>query len=135
MTCQRPPNNKDKGVKLANMNLKLKEKQSKFPGLPAHSPGSSSRHVLHCWVCSSLINTNKWRSCVTCHVRSFCLFTEARSCKGITRACDATLTLSARMLGGSGIPGEWHCALCSWLWGAGTPKHGASGVGTKPSGE
>ena len=30
---------------------------------------------------------------------------------GIER--DATLTLSLRMLGGSGIPGEWHCALCN----------------------
>ena len=30
---------------------------------------------------------------------------------GIER--DATLTLTLRMLGGSGIPGEWHCALCN----------------------
>ena len=30
---------------------------------------------------------------------------------GIKR--DATLTLTLRMLGGSGIPGEWHCALCN----------------------
>ena len=30
---------------------------------------------------------------------------------GIERG--ATLTLSARMLGGSGIPGEWHCAMCN----------------------
>ena len=30
---------------------------------------------------------------------------------GIER--DSTLTLTLRMLGGSGIPGEWHCALCN----------------------
>ena len=30
---------------------------------------------------------------------------------GIER--DGTLTLTLRMLGGSGIPGEWHCALCN----------------------
>ena len=30
---------------------------------------------------------------------------------GIER--DATLTLTLRMLGGSGIPREWHCALCN----------------------
>ena len=30
---------------------------------------------------------------------------------GIER--DATLSLTLRMLGGSGIPGEWHCALCN----------------------
>ena len=45
---------------------------------------------------------------------------------GIKR--DATLTLTLRMLGGSGIPGEWHCALCNRV-GAGTPKLGAFAVG------
>ena len=57
---------------------------------------------------------NKWQTSVPCHVVHRSKIVQGPGSLGdwgIER--DATLSLTAGMLGGSGIPGDWHCAKCN----------------------
>ena len=77
-------------------------------------------HVLSC--CADMLVADRYELVAdTCHMpcERFMLVHQSKIVQrsgslgewGIER--DVTLTLTFRMLGGSGIPGEWHCALCN----------------------
>ena len=105
------------GVELVKMNLKGREEQS-FPVFLRTLQGR--HHVMSC-TAGMLIADLHEQVANKCHMPrdKFMLVHRSKIVQrpgslgewGIDR--DATLTLSARMLGGSGIPGEWQCAMCN----------------------
>ena len=88
-----------------------RKRKRKFPGLLAHSPGSSSCHCVHCRYALSDLHE---QVAIKCHmpcdksllVHPSQIVQGPGSLSEWSIERDVTLSLSARLVGGSGIPGR-----------------------------